>query len=225
MDRPNSRSIERVKTWSTLAITALLLAKVVGNFTFLRLPRHPNDFEPRRYTLVASLMYQEETSEGDIDESEGPAVWSDPASGTFYTLFDRWRTQRVLLQNWILRISSWAVGSLVVGVVIARRLLLTRFGVEFAQSVNPPLPWFFAGKPIVRYSLLAVAVMVGVVGALDLIMQGRRGRETGVSVSVVDDELYRRFYYGHRDQAERWGLDIAGAPHVIKDLPIPGADE
>src|SRR6267154_1966298 len=125
-------SIGRVKVWSSTAVAVLVILRVLGGHTFLRLPRVPDRYDASRHTLVANLAFQDEDqSSGEIDEWEAPAIWFAPVSGTFHTTLDRGQVEDVHLQNQLLLAASLLAGVIIVMVLVSRRVLLARLGVQF----------------------------------------------------------------------------------------------
>ena len=183
---------ERVKVATLFGIIAVVLVWLVAPWTFLALPSRPMDYEPSRHKLVTAVVVQEPSAD-DYREYEVPGLWFDPQARAFYGISIHDPSEHIERHNRLRRVFNYGVGVTIALVVIFRRLLLSRLGITFAGSVNPPFPWLFRRQPVVRYALLVAAVAIPCLLLVDSMLVSRAHRSVPVGVVVKDEQLYDLF--------------------------------
>jgi hypothetical protein len=212
--------MSRIRLAFGISIALVVVARFVAGRIISR--SHPYDFDPHKHQAVVNIVVQAPTADGeDFDEYDIPGVWWDPLNKSFHTQYDgRSLDYNISTGSRHLAADLFA-GGLIVLLLVAKRILLLKRGIQNTLATDYPAGWFLGKRPTARYAAMASVIMLGTVFVLNRRDRGSAKKVVVVDLVVVHQVLYRDFYYGSPEQVIEWGKESPGTLRMPLALPPP----
>lgn len=207
--------VGRVKTARLVAILALLVVWIVMVLTE-GTPKHPIAYDAAKHVLVAETVVQE-PNQDDYVEYNTVAVWQDPQSGAFYSIYDPAFEQVIDGSNRRRTLLNYGFAISIALVVSLAHWWLHRRGVRPTWSTDASYRFRqrLVSAPAV-FCIVAVACALGVAFGVHEILVSRVRRTVVVGAVIHDEAAHARFLRTDSDAVHEWLRDLGKSLSVIR---------